>query len=563
MGHARRWPSRNAGPLKSACYLRLGLRLIDRYLCRAVIPPFLIALGTFTFLMAINPMLEYAQRLIAKGVELPTVGILLLTLLPSSLSLTIPISFLTGLLIGLGRLSGDRESVALQACGVGPLRILRPVLILAVAVAAFDMYVLMRLKPDANQLFRDITFQLLSEKSASEIKPRVFYEGFPQKVIYVQNSTAAGAWTGVMVADTTDTLRPALVLAESGQLVIDKPRRLVALVLTNATRYAPGKPGTTVYTVSQEATSSVAVTAEAVFGSGGSQLRGFPEMDYAALQRSAAEAVQRGDSPHNQILHTQQMFSFPVACLVFAIIGLGLGLHTRKEGRLAGFAVAIAVVLAYYALMALSESWVKSLSESLKGSDWQRWPAYLGRWVPNLVLGIAGIILLWRRSRSVEGRVRIPLPRFFKPPKPAGGDTSPASAAGPSGDRASHPSEPDSGPQDPRHVRHDLLPAHRGARAYRAHLVVLHRHVRGLVRQGLQGTSRTLDARGAPLVSDAAVPHLHPAGRGPDWRARHHWRADAIQRAHGDAGVRDQSVSRGHADDHPGARRKRGPVCSR
>jgi LPS export ABC transporter permease LptG/LPS export ABC transporter permease LptF len=415
---------------KATCYLRLGLRLIDRYLLRAVIPPFLIALGVFTFLLAINPMLEYAQRLIAKGVALPTVGILLLTLLPSSLSLTIPISFLTGLLIGLGRLSGDRESVALQACGVGPIRILRPVLILALAVAAFDMYVLMRLKPDANQRFRDITFQLLSEKSAAEIKPRVFYEGFPQKVIYVQNATAAGAWTGVMVADTTDALRPALVLAESGQLILDTPNRLVALVLTNATRYAPGKPGTTVYTVSEEATTSVAVTAEAVFGSGGSQLRGFPEMDYAALQRSAAEKIQRGDSPHNEILHTQQMFSFPMACLVFAIIGLGLGLHTRKEGRLAGFAVAIAVVLAYYALMALSESWVKSLSESLKGHAWQTLPAYLGRWVPNIVLGIAGILLLWRRSRSVEGRVRIPLPRRVKGRNPTA-DTSPSPVARP------------------------------------------------------------------------------------------------------------------------------------
>jgi LPS export ABC transporter permease LptG/LPS export ABC transporter permease LptF len=399
------------------------LRLIDRYLFRAVIPPFLIALGAFTFLMAINPMLEYAQRLIAKGVELPTVGLLLLTLLPSSLSLTIPISFLTGLLIGLGRLSGDRESVALQACGVSPVRILRPVLVLALAVAAFDMYVLMRLKPDANQWFRDITFQLLSEKSAAEIKPRIFYEGFPQKVIYVQNSTAAGAWTGVMVADTSDILRPAIVLAESGQLLLDKPRWLVALVLTNATRYAPGKTGTTVYTVSQEATSSVAVRAEDVFGSGGGQSRGYPEMDYAALQRSAAETIQRGDSPHNQILHTQQMFSFPVACLVFAVIGLALGLHTRKEGRLAGFAVAIGVVLAYYALMALSESWVKSLSESLKGNPWQRWPAYLGRWVPNIVLGIAGAVLLWRRSRAVEGRLHVPLPRLFKSRRPAEPET--------------------------------------------------------------------------------------------------------------------------------------------
>src|SRR4029453_4525244 len=99
-----RWAPPGTPTPKTACYLRCGLRLIDRYLLRAVIPPFLIALGVFTFLMAVNPMLEYPQRLIAKGVALPPVGILLLTLLPSSLSLTIPISFLTGLLIGLGRL---------------------------------------------------------------------------------------------------------------------------------------------------------------------------------------------------------------------------------------------------------------------------------------------------------------------------------------------------------------------------------------------------------------------------------------------------------------------------
>jgi len=406
------------------------LGLIDRYLWRAVIPPFLIALGVFTFLLGINPMLEYATRLIAKGVELPTVGLLLLTLLPQALSLTIPIAFLTGLLMGLGRLSGDRESVALQACGVSPLRILRPVLLMALTVGAFDMYVLMRLKPDANQWFRDITFQLLSEKSSAEIKPRIFYEGFPQKVIYVQNSTAAGLWSGVMVADTSDPLRPSLVLADSGQLVLDKPNRMVALVLTNATRYAPGKAGTTVYTVSREATSSVAVTAEAVFGPGnlgGGQARGFPEMDYAALQQSAAEKIQHGESPHNEILHSQQMFSFPVACVVFALIGLGLGLHTRKEGRLAGFAVAIAVVLAYYALMALTESWVKGLSEHVKGAAFQGWarvPAYLGRWVPNIVLGIAGVVLLWQRSRSVEGRMRIPLPRFFARRRTESGGTA-------------------------------------------------------------------------------------------------------------------------------------------
>ena len=59
---------------------------------------------------------------------------MLLTLLPQALGVTIPMAFLTGLLMALGRLSGDRESVALLACGVSPVRLLRPVLILGVVV---------------------------------------------------------------------------------------------------------------------------------------------------------------------------------------------------------------------------------------------------------------------------------------------------------------------------------------------------------------------------------------------------------------------------------------------
>ena len=58
---------------------------------------------------------------------------LLVTLLPQALSLTIPMALLLGILIGFGRLSADREFVAMQACGVSLFRLLRPVALLAVA----------------------------------------------------------------------------------------------------------------------------------------------------------------------------------------------------------------------------------------------------------------------------------------------------------------------------------------------------------------------------------------------------------------------------------------------
>ena len=163
----------------SQCIIDLDVKLIDRYIVREVLTPFLFALGMFTFVFGVQPALNKAQNLLAKGVDLGTVGFLLLTLLPQALGLSLPMAFLAGLLMGLGRLSGDREAVALLACGVSPLRILRPVLLLAVVAGGLDMYVLMQLIPDANQAFRVRTTQILATKSESDIRPGTFYEGFP------------------------------------------------------------------------------------------------------------------------------------------------------------------------------------------------------------------------------------------------------------------------------------------------------------------------------------------------------------------------------------------------
>ena len=112
------------------------LRTIDRYVIREVLPPFLLALVIFTFLLVIPPVMRDLEKLVAKGVPWQVAGRIILTLVPQALGLTIPMALLIGLLIGLGRLSADREAVALLACGVSPYRLLRPVLLLAVVAAA-------------------------------------------------------------------------------------------------------------------------------------------------------------------------------------------------------------------------------------------------------------------------------------------------------------------------------------------------------------------------------------------------------------------------------------------
>jgi LPS export ABC transporter permease LptG/LPS export ABC transporter permease LptF len=385
------------------------VKTLDRYLIRETIPPFLLSLGLFTFLFAVRPMLEQARDLLAAGVDLPTVGWLLLWLLPQALGITIPMAFMAGILMGLGRLSGDRESVAFLACGVSPMRLLRPVLLVALLAGAADMYCLVRLVPDWNQRFRETTFRILLQNGKSDIKPGLIYEGFPQKVLHIQEVNPNGGWRGVMLADTSEMNRPVLTLASEGYLDTDEAKRQVAIVLPGeSVRYEPGAEAG-VYNTSRARDVRLTISADSVFGSGDLNVgRGLPEMTIADLRQAEAQKRAVGLSPHPEILQRHQMFSFPVACVVFALLGVALGLHTRKEGKLGGFTLGIAAIFVYYAVMMVFESLVKG----------GRFPAEWARWMPNIVLGVIAIVALRWRATAHGRELSFRLPawgRFLRP----------------------------------------------------------------------------------------------------------------------------------------------------
>ena len=82
------------------------LRTLDRYIIRETLAPFGLTLLILTFLLQIPTIMDVAEKLIAKGVTLPIIGRIVLTLLPSSLAITIPISLLVGLADGAGAAVG-------------------------------------------------------------------------------------------------------------------------------------------------------------------------------------------------------------------------------------------------------------------------------------------------------------------------------------------------------------------------------------------------------------------------------------------------------------------------
>jgi LPS export ABC transporter permease LptG/LPS export ABC transporter permease LptF len=409
------------------------LRTVDRYVIRETIPPFLLTLLVFTFILEIPPIMRDLEQLVAKGVTWTVAGQILLTLIPQALGLTIPMALLTGLLIGLGRMSADREAVALLACGVSPYRLLRPVLLMSLAASAATLYVMVEAIPNANQRFREITFELISKKFENDVRPRVFFEDFPGWVLYVRDEPeTGGGWKDVLVADTRNATTTEVYLALGGRVVLDRTARKVDLVLTDGTRYTVNAGGETdLYRFNERLT--LTLDPDTVFLR--AELpRGPTEKTIAELEKDGRDKLAAGHSPHPEIMAAHVKFSVPVACFVFGVIGLALGLTVAREGKLAGFVVGIAVIFAYYSVMFLAESHTKGHFRSIQeAGGLQRASftvAHLARWWPNVILGIFGVAALVWRARFSESRLPIRIPVGL-PHLPSSWHRAPARAGGP------------------------------------------------------------------------------------------------------------------------------------
>ena len=378
------------------------IRLIDRYLAKEILVPLALGLVVFTFVLELPPLLKQGEQLISKGVPLSLVFRALLRLLPQALSITIPMALLLGILVGLGRLSADREFVALQACGVSLFRFLRPIVVIAAVATAATAYETIVALPDANQSFREMVFQVVADRVETNVKPRVFFEDFPNRVLYVKDLPASGGWRGVFLADTSNPDKRIIYFAREGRIVVDRAAQSVVLQLSDASQHTTSLARPDEYEGARFEHTNIGLDPQSVFPA--PPPKGAPEMTIAQLWAKVEENEQHGLPSYAEYFMIQQKFSLPLACPVLALIGLALGASNRKDGRLAGFVIGVGVIFAYYVLL------FGARTLAMGG----RFSPSLAPWIPNIVLGAVGIALTLWRARSADQPIRIAIPVFWR-----------------------------------------------------------------------------------------------------------------------------------------------------
>jgi LPS export ABC transporter permease LptF/LPS export ABC transporter permease LptG len=365
-----------------------SMRILTRYILREVIAHALIGVGIFTFVLFTRDLGRILELVVRASAPLPSVAEIFFFTVPLALTYTLPMSVLVGILIGLSRLAADSEITAMRASGMGVWSFLRVLSIFVLGAWFLAMANGLYIAPRAQAALGHLEDALKGSQVSFEVQPRVFYEGFPKYVLYVQDvksAQGAAVWKDVFMADISDATNPTITLAKEGIVVSEGQDRL-HLHLIDGSMHETDPKDPNHYQISTFQQTDIPIDLPSTESKG-------DESQPASLMSTVAlrDKASRSDpiSARWYLIEYHRRFALPTACLVLALVGIPLGLSSKKSGKSGGFVLTILLVFVYYTISLIGVS----LARQGRVSPW------FGAWLADLVFLALGLFLLFRSEK--------------------------------------------------------------------------------------------------------------------------------------------------------------------
>jgi lipopolysaccharide export system permease protein len=389
------------------------VKIVDRYVLRELAVPFLLGIGVFTSIMLIVRILKLVEMVVNRGVPFLEMLKLFSYILPAFLEITLPMALLLAILVAFGRMSSDSEIIALRASGFSLYRLLAPVGAFAFGAAVLTFFLSVYARPWGNSLLRTGIYDIVKARASAGIKPKVFNDDFAGLVLYVDRIEPPDRLYGILVSDQRDKGDDARAgdTATGGQVgiggadaggdvntvyahqgtIYNWPEeqhitlRLIDGGIYSAQRKGEGFENTTFRQL------DINLDLRTALADLQSRKKDVSELGIGELRAAIAKADAAGDPAFAERVEWHRKLSIPFACLVFAAIGVPLGIQPTRSVHSRGFSVSLTLIFFYYLLLTLGQN----LGE--RGTV----HPLLAVWLPNLALSAVAGYLLRRSARDV------------------------------------------------------------------------------------------------------------------------------------------------------------------
>ena len=391
------------------------MNTLHRYLTGQVVASLLLTVAVFTFVLLLGNVLKEILALLLSGqVRITTVAEAIGLLIPFVWVYALPMGLLTATLLVFGRFSADQELTAARASGISLLSLTTPILLLSLFCCGLSAWINMDLGPRSRVAYRELLIHAEADLAQFQLPEKQFIRDIPHYIIYVDQNHR-GDLQDVMVfvlqneTNVTTTMR-----APQGRFETDMSHKQLTLNLRDAQMVKLNPNGSVTISSSKGWSSYIyqlppsgnpsyhPPLSDMTFWQLRAELNDLnqklslpPDLattstDTRLGQLDEAEK-QRSDltEPVRVAMHRQVAFSF--ACFSFTLIGIPLGIRVHRRETNIGVAIALVLVLIYYAFVMLGSS-LAARTE---------FAPHLIFWVPNFIFQAVGAVLLWRANRGI------------------------------------------------------------------------------------------------------------------------------------------------------------------
>ncbi len=364
--------------------------ILYRYLFKELVPSFLIGLFAFTMVLLMDKIMRIVEWIVQKGVPVGEVVKMFGCLLPQFFVLTLPTALLLSVLLSLSRIYADNELYALKTAGISLYRILPPVYVFAALVTATSLFLTTWGGPRATQAFKSMFYSVASQNLFFGLKERVFFDDLPGYVIYIEHvDPERQKIEGVFIANNNFPQGPAYYFAREGYAYGDVERGKIDLILKNGTlHHSVEERGT--YQMADFDTFRMQIDLGFLLETAKSRERGVEELTLSELRNSIRDRSEKGEDVRRASLSYHQRLALPFGALVLCTLGIPLALLSQRAVRYTGFSLSIVVILMYYVLLQAGAGMVNA----------GKIPSVVAAWIPNVLLGVLGIYLLWKKAEE-------------------------------------------------------------------------------------------------------------------------------------------------------------------
>ena len=349
--------------------------IIDRYLVREVSAPFVAVTAVLMVIFLTFSLSRFLTD--ASGGLLNADEVMRLTLLKGIIALEVllPIGLYVSVILGLGRLYRDAEMDALRAGGVGEWRLLRPIMLLAVLLAALVGILSTLARPWAYAETYELKSKAEASSDVERIKPGRFYSYADRdRTVFIEGMSGQGERLENIFVRSRKGADLEILSSKRGRFQPYADAEHHRLQLFDAKVYKKVEDGPDLY---------------GYFGSFAVSLS-VREPEPVGYRSKAEPTLTLRNSPNSDdIAEYQWRLSTPLSTLLLAMLAIPLSRSRPRQGQYARLLVAMLVYSVYFNLLGIGRTWVEQRTIE---SIWA---------VPaTLALAVAVLFVPWRRLKS-------------------------------------------------------------------------------------------------------------------------------------------------------------------